>query len=417
MVGANYRAGSCLNQDNLSLIPGLYSSLPWALTKDNYSIYWDVLPPHKKQGDGSKNERIVALKKLGLHHIPGMHRWSDERKRNYYRRYFATLYRAQPGLFKILEARIRFDNKYGVQSHPSQNDIAKIAHLSREWVNKGDQTLVDLGLITKLKTTNRKYANVYALGWWARDLILRRELSVYMPSLGAKLHSDFTPIIYNSNSKIILNLDSYSEMDGVQKYNLQVQDEQPDDMSDNEWRKVRGTKPQKAKGSERRLASGVMRERYLSVSSQKIEIKLGKRIMDKDLVAPRGLGSIMTNSPESAKLLVDKGSLAERNSAVDYYPTDEDAQPYKQSYQRPARPEQPRSDVRYVPAQYETLPQEKVNELRYAAIQNPEFQKAYETNLRLFGKEIADKMLEKVLDNIEKKEITPAHSVIVPRPA
>lgn len=413
MTGANCIAESCVNQDNISLLPGLYSCLPWALSKDNYSIWWDVLPPHKKMGDGSKNERIVALKKFGLRHVPTMHKWSEECKRGYYRRFMAKLHRAQPGLFKILEVRIRFDNKYGVQSHPSQNDIAKLAGLSREWVNKGDQTLVALGLITKLKTTDRLHSNMYSLGWWARDLILRRELSMYMPSLGAKLHSDFTPIIYNSNSKIILNLDSYVAVDRVQNYNLNVQDEQPDDMSANEWRKVRGITSQKAKRSEPYRAQSAYGERPLSVRQGTTMIKVNEVLTNNNLVAPRPAPNIMTNSAESAKLVVDKDSFSERDSAVNYYNEDDEAQPYKSSYQRIRQPEQPRATQKWVAPQYENLPEDKVNELRFAAIQNPEFQQAYETMRKFVGEEAANQWLEKVLDNVARKEVVPAHTIVV----
>jgi len=138
-------------------------------------------------------------------------------------------------------------------------------------------------------------------------------------------------------------------------------------------------------------------------------------ITNNDLVAPRRPGDIMTNSAETSKLVVDKDSLSERDSAVNYYQEDDEAQPYRTSYQRTPPPERPRSTVQWVPAQYENLTEDKTNDLRFAAIQNPGFQQAYETNLRLWGKDVADKMLEKVLDGVAKKEVVPAHTIVVPR--
>jgi hypothetical protein len=196
---------------------------------------------------------------------------------------------------------------------------------------------------------------------------------------------------------------------------FQVQEELPDDMSANEWRRVRETNIQKAKGSELYRAQSEISERTLSVSSRKIGLKLGKRLMDKDLVAPRHPGDIMTNCPETAKLLGDKDNFEERDPAVDYYREDDEAQPYRSTYNRTPKPEHPRANITWVPPQYETLTEEETNKRRFEAIQDPALAKAYEINVRLFGQETAALLLQKTLDTLNKREIAPAHSLVVPR--
>jgi hypothetical protein len=297
-------------------------------------------------------------------------------------------------------------------NHVSQTQIGIMVgkdlgkNIARQTVNLYLRAAEFFGHLVVVQQRHRHEANTYFFPMWAMDIATCYSLAPYLPALADESHLRVTPTIHAYVNNLI---SLFQEKFSVPKTSYFVQ---ASGMTTS-WNE----NIQKAKGSEPYRAQSEIRERSLSVRQRGIVVKVNEVLMNTDLVAPRPAPNVMTNSPESAKLLVNKGNLEERDPAVDYYREDDEAQPYRRSYQSTPRPEQPRSSVKWVAPQYETLPEAQVNELRYAAIQNPAFQQAYETNLRWLGKEAADMWLEKVLDNVERKEIVPAHTIVVPRTA
>lgn len=384
MLGANSRVETYINQANYSSFSQVLQGLGNLVGKQ-----WGKNKRPKKATSFHKNKAMAR----GLIPVPLKVDLPQEEEFKYLDAIFRGLLSRELSVLGVL---VSWNcGRSLLTYHLSQQKIATLSGFKDvSTVNRILQLFKHLHLIDILPQRDQKSAVHYVLGRWAINPLYRERYSSYIDCLSRKSPNLLRREYDNTKSNY-------------------VEDSVPDDMSANEWRRVRGITPQKAKGSELSRAFGERCERPLSVNPQKVVIMLGKRIMEKDLVAPRPAPEVMTNSAESAKLVVDKDSFSERDSAVNYYNEDDEAQPYKSSYQRTRQPEQPRATQKWVAPQYENLPEDKVNELRFAAIQNPEFQQAYETMRKFVGEEAANQWLEKVLDNVARKEVVPAHTIVV----